>query len=40
MFSKSLILPDSRAGANERAGFMEAPEINDRKNISRAITAI
>jgi hypothetical protein len=31
----SVTLPDSRAGASERAGFIEAPEINDKKNISK-----
>ena len=27
--------PDNTAGARERAGFMEAPDINAKKNISR-----
>ena|ERR671919_33511 len=26
--------PETRAGANERAGFIEAPDINARKNMS------
>jgi hypothetical protein len=32
---KLLILADNKAGANERAGFIEAPEIKDNKSISR-----
>ena len=27
--------PESKAGAKERAGFIEAPEINDKKNMSK-----
>jgi hypothetical protein len=27
--------PDSKAGANERAGFMDAPEIKAKKKIPR-----
>src|SRR5215469_9380219 len=27
--------PESKAGANERAGFIDAPEINAKKKISR-----
>jgi hypothetical protein len=30
-----MIEPDSKAGANERAGFIEAPEIKEKKRISR-----
>lgn len=26
--------PETKAGANERAGFIEAPDINARKNMS------
>jgi len=28
------IFPDNRAGAKERAGFIDAPEIKDKKKIS------
>ncbi len=28
-------IPDNRAGANERAGFMDAPDINAKKKISK-----
>jgi hypothetical protein len=28
-------IPESNAGANERAGFIDAPEINAKKKISR-----
>ena len=31
--------PDNRAGANERAGFIDAPEINAKKNISNPTMA-
>jgi hypothetical protein len=27
--------PENNAGARERAGFIEAPDMNDKKNISR-----
>ena len=32
---KSVIFVDNKAGASECAGFIEAPEINDKKNISK-----
>lgn len=31
---KSFIIPENIAGANERTGFIEAPEIKDRKKMS------
>lgn len=31
---KSRVEPDIRAGASDLAGFMEAPEINDKKKMS------
>ena len=31
---KSFITPENIAGANERTGFIEAPEIKDRKKMS------
>ncbi len=36
---KSSNIPLSSAGATERIGFIEAPEIGDRKNTSRAMIA-
>ncbi len=32
---KFVITPETTAGARERAGFIEAPDINAKKNISR-----
>ena len=32
---KFVITPDNTAGARERAGFIEAPDINAKKNMSR-----
>ena len=32
---RSLRYPDTMAGANDLAGFMEAPEINAKKKMSR-----
>ena len=32
---KFVIAPDNTAGARERAGFIEAPDMNDKKNMSR-----
>ena len=34
---KSSDIPVSNAGATERIGFIEAPEMGDRKNTSRAM---
>ena len=34
---KSSNIPLSSAGATERIGFIEAPEMGDRKNTSRAM---
>ena len=31
----STIPPDNKAGANERAGFIDAPDINAKKNMSK-----
>ncbi len=31
---KLFTAPESTAGASERAGFIEAPEINDKKKMS------
>ena len=32
---KFVITPDNTAGANERAGFIGAPDMNAKKNISK-----
>src|ERR671910_2543129 len=32
---KFVITPDNTAGASERAGFIEAPDMNAKKNMSR-----
>ena len=32
---KFVIIPDNTAGAKERAGFIEAPDMDAKKNISR-----
>ena len=32
---KFVITPDNTAGARERAGFIEAPDMNAKKNMSR-----
>jgi hypothetical protein len=32
---KFVITPDNTAGARERAGFIEAPDMNAKKNISK-----
>ena len=32
---KFVITPDNTAGASERAGFIEAPDINAKKNMSK-----
>jgi hypothetical protein len=32
--------PDSKAGAKERAGFIDAPEIKDKKKISNPYNEI
>ena len=34
-----LIHPDNKAGASERAGFIEAPDINAKKKISNPTIA-
>jgi hypothetical protein len=36
---KSKVEPDRKAGAKDRAGFMEATEINDKKKISNPTIA-
>ena len=33
------ILPDSKVGADYRAGFIDAPDINAKKNMSRPTMA-
>ena len=35
----STIPPDNKAGANERAGFIDAPDINAKKNMSKPTIA-
>ena len=32
---KFVITPDNTAGARERAGFIEAPDMNAKKNMSK-----